>query len=211
MPGLKFTSKMNRARLNSLRIIIRKQKLKLIRLQGEVDYLLSPIHLLKIVDGIQGHYSILLDPPEVIVKGSDQGMSEEYKIKATDIICIISSLEKSKVKEIYLKREFKNRKGDPKRTQIIKINKEKTIPVISKEIESAQVYLATVSQSAAVNIDLYDLEGDFVVLKKSNRFNKDVRKIKITKRYVAEFHQKKEALERIRIFHKTDFSSILNI
>lgn len=201
--------KVNKLRLSFLRRTIVKQNLLISTLAEEIKYLKSPLHLYNLIEGIQGNYSILLNPPHTIVKGSDKGMSEEYTVKATDIICIKSSVEKSKIKEIHLRKLLKNRRGDPKTTKLIKINKEKTIPIICKEIESAQVYLASVSQSEAVNIDLYDLVDDHLVLKLKSCKVKSCQKIKIIKKYKADFQAKKEALERIRIFHKTDFYSIL--
>jgi hypothetical protein len=196
-------------KLNSYLKTITDQQRSINLLKRKINYLQSPMRVLEMTEFIQNEYAILLNPPSVIVKGSDGRMSEEYKIKPTNIICITSS-DISKIKEIHLNKAVKNRKGDPKTTKLIKINKEKTIPIISNEIESAQVYLANVSQSASVNVDFYELEKGYVVLKLKDCKVKSCYNIKISKAYIAEFQAKKEALEKIRIFHKTDFSSVLN-
>jgi len=195
---------------NSYLKIINVQERSINLLKKKINYLQSPMRILEMTELIQNEYAILLNPPSVIVAGSDDWMSEEYKIKPTNIICITSSDDISKIKVIHLNKAAKNRKGDPKTTKLIKINKEKTIPIISKDIESAQVYLANVSQSAAVNVDFYELDNGFLTLKLKDCKVKSCYKIKISKAYIAEFRAKKDALEEIRIFHKTDFSSVLN-
>ena len=146
---------------NSYLKIINVQERSINLLKKKINYLQSPMRILEMTELIQNEYAILLNPPSVIVAGSDDWMSEEYKIKPTNIICITSSDDISKIKVIHLNKAVKNRKGDPKTTKLIKINKEKTIPIISKDIESAQVYLANVSQSAAVNVDFYELDKGF--------------------------------------------------
>lgn len=185
--------------------------MRIANLEEELDYLRSPLHLFKILEEVQGHHSTILNPPKTSLKASDAGLSEEYRISATDVICITSSTSNSKIKEIHLKRPFKTVKGDPKTTKLIKVNRRKTIPEICIEIESSQVFLVNISQSAAVNVDLYELVNDFVVLKLKRNNVKGLNKLKISKKYIADFQVKKEAIKSIRKFHKTDFSSILNI
>lgn len=200
-----------RLKITRLKNLVKHQFDYISELEVLINELKSPLTLYRQLEYVQCHYSILLNPLPKLIKASDAGMSEEYKISATDVICITSSTNNSRIKEIHLKSPFKTVKGDPKATKIIKVNRRKTIPEICIEIESSQVYLVNISQSAAVNADLYELVNDFVVLKLKSNNVKALNKLKISKKYIADFQAKKDALKSIRKFHKSDFSSILNI
>lgn len=199
----------NKKILNYKRTIARQRKI-IAGLLDEIDYLLSPMRLLDITDLLTKHYSVLLFPPAIKVAASDNHTSEEYKIKANEVICIISNPKQSKVKHIYLQKKIKNLKDESKLSNCVKVNNENTIPEIAEAIDTAKIHLAQVSQSAYVNLAFYEFVKDEVVLKLKGNKVKIIQNITISKKYIAGFQSKKQDLEKIKIFHKIDISSIID-
>lgn len=189
---------------------IARQRRIISNLIDEITYLRSPMRLLELTDLITKQYSVLLFPPAIKVAASDNHTSEEYKIKANEIICIISDPSKSKVKLIYLIKKIKNVKDGSKLTNSIKVNNEKTIPEIATAIDKAKIHLTQVSQSAYVNVAFYELVKNEVVLKLKGNKVKLIQNIPISKQYIPGFQSKKQDLEKIRIFHQIDLSSLFD-
>jgi len=191
--------------------IIRKQKIKINLLNRKVNYLNSPLRLFELTQVIQNEYDILLNPPFIKIKASDDRMSEAYKIKATGVVCINISTDVKMNKQIHLIKSRKNLKGDSKLSKLIKIHKGKKLKDLCAEIDSSQFHLVPISQSVAVNIAYYEIIKDHVYLNLRENSVKTIQKFKVSKDYIADFEAKKEAFDQIRIFHKTNIFSILNI
>jgi hypothetical protein len=191
---------------------IKNQKIKINLLNRKINYLQSPIRLLELTEIIQDEYNILLNPPLRKIRASDDGISEVYKLKATNVICVINAgkSDDSK-KKIYLLKPRKDIKNKIKVTNIVSIHKGRSLDYLCNEIDSTKFHIARISQTAAVNVAFYELINNYAYLKVKENKVKSIQKLRVSDDYLADFEAKKEAYETVRIFHKTHIFSKFNM
>lgn len=155
---------------------------------------------------IQNEYSILLKPPPVVVKGSFKNQGYSFQIKVGDIVGLFS---KGRTKVILLNKPVSYVGGDETVTDVIYT--ETGFPELLKQLDQSNFHFCQVNRSCCVNIRYYNLVStELVIDKMAHNISEKYARIKISKRYVADFIAKKNAYRHISSLQKDQFRYILD-
>lgn len=138
--------------------IIRKQKEEIKRLQIQLDSFrnIEPIRIYNEAVANKAYYDTLLNP-EIILKGSKEGYSDEYATSAKNIIYFTTVRSESNAflcKTVLLK-PVESRNGKlPSTNEIVHRN---TLDKHCKHIDKAGFFMAKISSHLYVNLEFFDM------------------------------------------------------
>jgi len=171
---------------------------KIIVRQGDIINHLEndfAIRLYTAIEQITTDYSTHLNPEPVKIKTSDLGNQEEFLIKVSDIICILSD---GRMKHIYLKSKIENKKGRYRETELITVNdNDMGLEALRHHLDSISYHLIQVRRNAVVNLKYYSLNKETLQVTSEELAKRNLPRLKITKAYKEDFIERKLMLNKI--------------
>ncbi len=186
--------------------LIRTLRKKLRQLQKDNDFYTSPLFLYGVINGIQGNYNILLNPPLKEFSTSKEQKACQFKIDLNEIVCIVAD---EKMKWIYFSKPQKSFCGIKHVSS--KLHFYDSLENFCKDFDAPKLHLCIVNRSFAVNPNYYNLNENKLELIKPIENFEDIKEVSITKKHISEFVERKQKFESIRSFQKIDFEGIYNI
>jgi hypothetical protein len=168
-----------------------------------IDWTLS---LYIALDEILNNYVALLQPHEVLILASYQNKSEQYLIRCSDVLCLVSQ---GRYKKIILRNRISGIGSNERETDIVYTSE--TMDSLQIKLDGPRFHLARVNKSIFANVKYYDLVGQTIHLKESlqkSTFQYAI--IKVTPGNISDFTTKKENYKTIRRYKNKLLVTIIN-
>ncbi|HQQ95748.1 MAG TPA: hypothetical protein PLX35_00730 [Cyclobacteriaceae bacterium] len=178
---------------------IRRLKKLVAELSEENEWLKSPLHTYTIIEGIQGTYSPLLNPPAQELKTvNEKSKACTFQVVVNDIICVKSDRN---IKWIYFSKKQLSFAGE--RLVSDKLQYTGTIENFCREFDSTRIHLCIVSKSVAVNPCYYELNSNQLALIGDTNPHNECNNLAISPKYVQKFIVQKDTLDKMKnVFDK---------